>query len=255
MFKKYCMLMSLIVLVALTFIACGEEANQDPYADVTLQQATRGKVVSKGFKYEFHNPKIVAISNHIGLIREGNLLEVISGRSLEDKMEGLLDKDFSLGVVKEFSPYVHFRVEQIYTGTDTIFMTQTGKIDYPNIVTEDKFNRSAFDEYNIARIPYNKTAQIRTLINNKYFVKTAIMRIEENGGEVFMLKAGENKFRIIEPDDGTTAILNLLVASGYQFEGGITLTAMEDWGSRRSSKIIGDVQVDFVKYGRMVISG
>lgn len=255
MFKKYCILASLIVLVALTFIACGEETNTDPYADVTLRQATRGKVVSKGFKYEFHNPNIVALHNHIGVIREGNLLEFISGRSLEDKLQGLEGKDFSLGVVKEYSPYVHFKVEQIYTGTDTIFMTQTGSIDYPNVTTEDKFNRSAFDEYNIGRIPYNKTATIRTLINNKYFVKTKITRVEENGGEVYMLVAGENKFRVIEPDDGTSAILQMLVAGGYEFEGGVTLTAMEDFGSRRVSKIIGDVQIDFVKYGRMVVSG
>jgi hypothetical protein len=255
MFKKYCILASLVVMVALTLVACGDEANKDIYADVTLLQATRGQVVSKGFKYEFSNPQIVALSNHLGVIREGNLLEFISGRSLEDKLEGLEGKSFSLGVVKEFSPFVHFKVEQIYTETDTIFMTQTGSIDYPNITTEDKFNRSAFDESSVARIPYNKTATIRDLINNKYYVKSQIARVEERGSEVFMLIAGENKFRIVEPDDGTTAILKMLVAGGFEFEGGITLTTMEDWGSRRTSKIIGDVVVDFVKYGRMVISG
>lgn len=255
MFKKYCVLTSLVLLVALTFIACSDEGSKDPYADVTLRQATRGKVVSKGFKYEFKNPNIVALHNHLGIIREGNLMEFISGRSLEDKMAGYEGKDVSLGVVKEFSPFVHFKVEQIYTPTDTIFMTQTGSIDYPNVTTKDEFNKSAFDEYNISRIPFNRTATIKSLIGNKYYVTTKIERVQEGGGEVFMLTSGENKFRVAEPDDGTALILQMLVDGGYEFVGGITFTEVEDWASRRSSKIIGNVTVDFVEYGNTVVSG
>jgi hypothetical protein len=254
MFKKYLLAAGLVVLTALALGACGNKGNQDEYADVTLRQATRGTVISKGFKYEFHNPTVVAVHNNIGIIREGNLLEFVGGRSLEDKLSGLQGKTFSMGVVKEFSPYVHFKVDQIYSETDTIFMPQTGAIDFPHVFTEDKFSHSSFEDYNLSRIP-NRQAAIDKLVDSKFYVKAKIVQAEEDGSPVYMLIADENKFRIVDPADGTSAILQLLVKGNYPFEGGVTFSTAESFGSRQKSKIVGNVQVNFVKYGRMVIAG
>ncbi len=253
--KKFFLGLGLILMMALVLGACGSEKAKDPYATVTLHQATRGKVVSKGFKYKFVNPEVVVLSNHLGIIREGNVLEFISGRSLEDKMAGLKGKQFSLAVVKEFSPFVHFRVEQVRTATDTIFLSQAGAIIYPRITMEDDFDRSGFEDYNLAKIPYNRTSTIKKLMDKKFYVKADIVQEEEDGKKVFMLKVKNSKFRIIDPNDGTAAILKMLMEGNHPFEGGITLSEVEPWPSRKAKHIICSVEVNFVKYGKTVVSG
>lgn len=255
MSKKSFLAAAVGVLLVLAVSACGHRESGDEFADATLRQATRGKIVSKGFKYEFHNPRVAALSNTIGIIREGNLLEFIGGRNLEERLNGLEGTDYSLGVVKEFSPFVHFRVERIFTETDTVFLAQAGAIDYPSVTTEDAFDRGGFAEYNLSRIPYDRTDMIEKLLAGAYYIETHIVREEENGSPVYLLVADRNKFRIVDAADGTAAILELLAKGGYPFEGGITLAAIEPLEVRRSTGIIGEIRVDFVKYGRMVISG
>ncbi len=253
--KKHFLLAGLTMAAAFMISACGGDKQKDPFETVTLRQATRGKVVSKGFKYKFVNPKIEALNNHMGVIREGNLLEFISGRSIADKISSLKGGEFSLAVVKEFSPFVHFRVEQIFTATDTTFISQAGAIIYPRIMTEDKLDRSGFEDYNLGKIPYNRTSTIKKLIDKKFYVNAELLRENENGKEVFMLKSKDSKFRIVESGDGTAVILKMLIAGNQSFEGGITLMEMESWPSRKSTHIISNVEVNFVKYGRSFISG
>lgn len=255
MAKRILVLVMLLGALSLVLGSCGEKKAKDPYALVTLRQATRGKVVSKGFRYKFEKPNIVALNNHLGVVREGNLLEFISGRSLEDKLAGFKGKDIFLGVVKEFSPFVHFRVEKVFTPTDTIFLSQVGSITYPHVYEAENFDASDFEEYDLDRIPYNRTAIIKKLVGRKFLAKTTILTEEEDGKNVFMLVTKKNKFRVAEPEDGTAVILKMLVGGNYLFEGGITFTDVENWPSRRVTHIIGTVSVDFVKYGRTVVSG
>jgi len=255
MYKKSFLLLSLVALLSGLFIGCGEEKAKDPYATVTLSQATYGKVVSKGFKYKLDNPKIEVLANHIGLVREGNLLEVISGRSLEDKMEGLEGKSFTLNVIKEFSPYVHYRVEQINTETDTIFISQAGTISYPNI-KRGEFQKGEYEDYNLTRIPYNRTATIKAVLNKPMYVTGTVTMEEEDGNPTFWLNAENgSKFRITEPGTGTTLVMKMLVNGNYTFEGGIIMTEVENWASRKATKIIANIEVQFVKYGDAIISG
>ena len=132
MVKRIVLNAVIAALLGSILVACGESGEVDPYATVTLREATRGMVVSKGFKYKFQNPEIVALNRNLGMIREGNLIEFIGGRSLEDKLSGKTEGNFELAVVKTFSPYVHFKVEKIFTELDTTFMT-TGSVVYPTI--------------------------------------------------------------------------------------------------------------------------
>jgi hypothetical protein len=45
MYKKSFVLGILVIFIALVLAACGGEESKNPYAQVTLRQATRGKVV------------------------------------------------------------------------------------------------------------------------------------------------------------------------------------------------------------------
>jgi hypothetical protein len=236
-------------------IACSETGEVDPYATVTLQQATRGQVVSKGFKYKFQNPEIVALNRNIGLIREGQLLEFIGARSLEDRLSGKTDGNFELAVIKQFSPYVHFKVEQIFTEMDTTFMTQTGGVVYPTIWKPADYGVESYEEKDINAIPYNRTGALRGMVDTKMMVQGIITLEKEEGRTYYMLHGENAKFRVADPSDGIGLFLKMLIANNYLFEGGILMTAVEDYGERMKSKIAGTVEIQYLKFGDRIITG
>jgi hypothetical protein len=254
MLKKYSVFFILSILVVAFIPACSGEGDADPYALVTLHQATQGKVVSKGFKYRLENPKIEVMNDHLALIREGGLVEFISGRSLEGKLEGI-SGDIQLCVVKEYSPFIHFRVEKIYTEMDTVFISQAGAISYPKITNADEFSSEGYAESSIDRFPYNKTAFLKDQVDKQFYVTCQVM-MEEEEGESFFVLAGENsKIRLMDPPDGIALMLKMLIKNNYSFEGGFTFSEYEEnFPYRKSTGIVGTGDISFVKYGKSVIS-
>ncbi len=254
MLKKYSVFFILSILVVVFISACSGGGEEEPYALVTLHQATHGKVVSKGFKYRLDRPKIEEMADHLGLIREGSLIEFISGRSLQSKLEGL-SGDFQLCVVKEYSPFVHFRVEKIYSGTDTVFISQAGAISYPKITKAEEYTPKGYTEFSIDGFPYNKTAFLKDQVDKKFMVTCKVMEEEEEGETFFVLAGNESKIKIAEPTDGITLMLKMLIKNNYSFEGGFTFNEYEEnFPYRKSTGIVGTAEIDFIKYGNTVVS-
>lgn len=241
--------------LGLSLTGCGEKKEVDPYATVTLKQVTRGQVVSKGFKYKFVNPKVEVLHQSLGLLREGDVLEFIGGRSLEEKLQGKTGGEFELAVVKEFSPYVHFKVERIYSQADTTFMTP-GAVNYPRVVDATEFAATDFEAASLDGIPYNRTDVLRGLENKKMALSGVTLTKEPGDGQPYYVLHGKNvKFRVADTTDGLGLFLKLFVEKGYPFEGGVLMTETEDYGSRMKTKIGGTVEIMYIKYGSRVISG
>jgi hypothetical protein len=243
------------LMMASVFVACGEKVPTDPHALVTVRQATRGMVVSKGFKYRFDKPQIVALHRNLGIIREGNILEFIGARSLEDKLQGVMDQDIQLSVVKQFSPFVHFKVVKVYTEADTLFMPQTGAVIYPRITPVSEFSADAYEEKDINTVPYNRTGVLNSMKDNKYRVSGKITREDEEGRKVFILHGDNAKFRIADSSDGVEIMMKMLVENNYPFEGGILFSQVEGYSSRTKTRIAGTVEVQFLKYNNAIVSG
>ncbi len=254
MLKKYYLYCIVAVLAAAFIAACSGGEEVDPYALVTLRQAIHGKVISKGFKYRFKNPQIAELHDHLGIIREGNLLEFISGRSLEDRLEDMTG-DFELCVVKEYSPFVHFRVEKIYTETDTVFISQAGAISYPQIYDAEDFNMGDFPEIDVDRFAYNRTSFLKNQEQKSFRTACRVAMEEEEGQRFFVLQGDDSKLRVADPSDGVGVILKMLIEGNYPFEGGFTFAEMEEsFPYRQRTRIVGTVDVNFVKYGKRIIS-
>ena len=243
---------SVLVTVA---SGCGGKKQGDSYPAVTLRQITRGRVVSKGFRYKLVNPDVQALNKSLGLIREGDILEFIGARGLEEKLQGRMDGDFALGVVKEFSPFVHFRVEKIYTATDTTFLTSTGTLPYPRIQNAAGFRTGAYEPLSIDGVAYDRTDMLRALENRKFGIKAPIARETENGETHYFLLGNAARYRVSEPSDGVGLFLKFLVEKGYVFDGGVTVKQTEEQSSRMRSKIAGTVEIEYVKYGSRIVSG
>lgn len=231
MMKKVLLLAISIVLASIV-AGCSEKGETNPYKLVTLREATRGMAVSKGFKYRLQNPDIVALDRNLGLIREGNLLEFIGGRSLEDKMMGMTDGFFELQVVKQYSPFVHFKVEKVATETDTVIIPRTGVIPWPQIWFATAYNTEAYERPDIHQIPYNRTGTLRGFVGKKLHVNAHIEEMEEEGKKYFVLVGENARFRVADPTNGIGLMLKVLLENNYEFEGGVVLTTVEDYGPR-----------------------
>jgi hypothetical protein len=194
------------------------------------------------------------MNDHLGLIREGGQIEFVSGRSLESKLQGV-SEGFQLCVVKEYSPFVHFRVEKIYTGTDTVFISQAGAISYPKIMKADEFTPTEYTEFNVDRFPYNKTAFLKDQVDKKFAVTCRVMQEEEEGETFFILAGEDSKLKVAEPTDGISLMLKMLIENNYSFEGGFTFTEYEEnFPYRKSTGIVGTVDINYIKYGNTIVS-
>lgn len=242
-------------VLMMLLMACGESGPKDPYRTVTLRQATQNTPVSKQFRYKFKEPEIVATYRNLGLIREGGLIEFIGARSLEDKLKGKTDGYLELNVVKEFSPYVHFKVVEAATQTDTIFFAQAGNVTYPRIIDPADFNNEAYEEQDINKIPWNNTGTLNGLKDKKMIINGKIVVEDEEGAKSYFLVGENSKLRIADPGNGTGLIMKVLVENNYLFEGGVIMTAVEDFGPRRRNHVAGTVEVQYVKYGNKIVKG
>lgn len=242
-------------ILASFVMACSEGVEVDPYATVTLRQASFGNVVSKNFKYKFVNPQIVALQRNLGLIREGNRLEFIAARSLEDKLHGHTDGPFELAVVKKYSPILHYKVERITTPTDTVFPAQAGGIAFPTITTPAEYGVDLFEEQDIDKIPFNNTGFLRPMVNKKLKVSGKIVTEKVEGNVVYYLEGAGAKLRIGDMTDGTALIVKMLVENNYLFEGGIMMTEVEPFADRRKNRVAGTFDVQYVMYGDRLITG
>lgn len=255
---RKCISLCLVAAVSVVLVAgCSSEKNVDPYAQVTLRQATYGPpVTSKGYKYKIVNPEIVAAAGHLCLVREGDITTMISGRSIADKIEAMDLADITFNCVKEYSPYVHFRAEQVVSGADTVFISSAGSIFYPTIKKFDEFRAKEYDDINWNNLGWNKSANLKKVVDEKFAVGGQIALVEEDGDQVWMISGGrETTFRVDNVDDAILLALKLLAPDGTaEFEGGITFTEVEDFADRRDNKISGTVTIEYVKYGDRVFS-
>ncbi len=244
------------VMLASVAVACGEEEKVDPYKTVTLREVTRSTVVSKGFKYKLVQPEIVALNRNLGLIRDGNILEFIAARSLEDKIAGKMDGYFDLHVVKKFSPYVYFKVNQINTDTDTIFTNQRGAIAYPIITTEADYGTDAYEDKTIDEFQYNRTQTLNNLKEKKIKLVNAPIVVEmAEGRKHYYLEGKNGRVKIDQMSDSIGLIFKLLATSNYNFNGGVTLIEVEEYGKRIKSKLVGTVEINYIMFGDKLITG
>lgn len=258
MLKKCVLPCALAVLLMAVVVGCSSEKKQvDPYAEGSLRQLTRGPViVSKGYRYKLRNPQVIQAKKHLVLIREGNLVEFLVGRSIADKIEDMDRSNIEFNVVKKFSPFVHFKCEQVVSGTDTVFLSQAGAINYPRLTKPDEFKDKEYDDYSIDRFQYNRTVQLNKTQDKKFKLSgTTLTLVEEDGDEVFMLTGNRGTLRVAEPGDGLMMILRLIVENNLSFDGGITVTEIEPWTERKNNQISATVDVDFVSYNGWIVSG
>jgi hypothetical protein len=234
----------------LMLFGCGGNGEgRDPYAQVTLQEVTRGPVVaSKGFRYKLVAPEILEKSGHLCLVREGDIEELIVGRNIAERLAGLDPNDIQFNVVKKFTPYVHFQCEQIVSGEDTVFISQAAGVDLPKIVPTSEYAPRDFEEFDLERLLWERTDLLLASKNKKYMITGKVRRETSDGEEQWILSSPRAKVRVVNVPNAVEIVLKRLEATNAEFQGGITFTEVEPIARRQTNRICGNIEVDFVRY-------
>lgn len=254
MLKKSVSAAVIMVLAIIALAGCSGEKEKDPYLTTSLRQAFYGPLpANKGYKYKIVDAQVVEAVGHLAMVRQGNVTEFITGRSIADKMEGHDGESIIFNCVKLYTPYPHFKCEQLIAGADTVFMPQAGSIYYPRITPVAEYKVKGFDEMNPLNINYNRTEALRKLEEEKFTLKVPVEYDHE--AEEWYLVGPRAKLRVEKPDDFTEIILRQLAKEGLEFDGGVTFNETDDWEDRRESQIAGTVTIDYITYMGKVFSG
>jgi hypothetical protein len=260
--KRETLLVWATCTIAACFLGCGkDEAPEDPYIEATLREATYGEVISDEFLYKIVQPEVVDGLEDILVVRQQNLTQFFTGNGIAAKIDSLTDKSsMTFRVLKNFSPIVHFAVDNVVTPKDSVVIPQDKPIAFPR--TQDAMTFTPPDDYqevDMSVFRWNDTEGLRSMIGKKYDIRAKIHYeaadtswvLEGYGpaawGEVPKLRMkGHGRRDGMRPS--LEIIMRLLVATRQDFVGGITYKDIEPWDYRKNNKFCGTVDLGYVRY-------
>ncbi len=256
---KYFSLMLGLALLAGVIAGCGGGI-EETYMDATLREATRGELISPGFKFAFRNPEIVSAAGNLALAREDNLIEIFKGENLADKLDQVSGRNYVVGARKLFSPFIHFTVDFLAAGADTVKVGEPMAAGLPNLFVANEYTADEYEEIDLEELNYS-TRTLKEIFNIKFMIDQARLYREEvempDGGtsNEYVLELENVRFIIDDPSPGMDLFLKALVKEGLYFRGGVAYGDRGDIPSRRyrrSTKIGGMVKLGFLRYGNRV---
>lgn len=243
-------------LFASVFAGCGGKLEEN-YVMTTLREASRGDLLSPGFKYGFDNPDIVAAYGNMALVREGNLIEFFTGVDIEKKLEQVGGRRFTVAARKLYSPRIHFTVDFLLAGGDTIMVGEPYDVVFPALLKTIEVEN--FKEVDLTSLGPS-TLKLKPIFDTKFLLKNARVGWEEVEwmGEtqmVFTLNLDNVRFIVDNPGDQLGLVLKALMNEQVYFDGGVSFgdrpaTSTRDYRTR--TKIGGKVSIDFIRYGGQI---
>jgi hypothetical protein len=245
---------SLLIVAVLTgFIAgCGGGVDET-YVMVSLREATRGDVLSPGFKYSFDKPNFVAAHKNVGLVREGNLIEVFVGDALEETLGKVAGGRYTVLARKFFEPVIHFNVDYLVMGADSMVVGTPYEAAIPNMLKTRDYNTDDFIEMDLDKLTSNRLT-LKEIQDTRFKVSNAKVMYEMIGEEMhYKLHLSKVRFIIEEPGDDIVLILKALINENLYFTGGVTYGSIPSQSVRNSTDSGGYVKVDYIAYGNRYI--
>jgi hypothetical protein len=243
-------------LFASVLAGCGGKLEEN-YVMTTVREASRGDLLSPGFKYGFDTPNIVAAHGNMALVREGNLIEFFTGVDIEKKLEQVKGRRFTVAARKLYSPRIHFTVDFLLAGGDTIMVGEPYEVVFPALLKSIEVEN--FKEVDLSSLGPS-TLKLKPIFNTKFLLKSARVGWEEVEwmGEtqmVFTLNLDNVRFIVDDPGDQMGLMLKALMNEHVYFDGGVSFgerpaTSTRDYRTR--TKIGGKVSIDFIQYGGQI---
>ncbi len=248
---------SLMVAILLTGVLAGCKGKiEETYVLTSLKNAAGGNVVSIGFKYSFDSPNVIGAANNVALVREGNQIEFFVGDGLEAKLKSVEGKQFTVATRKYFTPYIHFVVDYLMSGSDTMMVGDPSGVKLPLLRPESQF--AAPEDYVVVEL--NKITSsaltLKEIADKKFRVENAKIVAEQmpgpTGTELQLVMRLKNVgFTVVEPNDAMLAVIKAVMKENKPFNGGVSYGAVprSDRALREKLNIGGDVKVGYILYG------
>ncbi|UCF05647.1 MAG: hypothetical protein JSV33_01010 [bacterium] len=252
-------LFSIVLLAALCLgmvAGCGGKVEHS-YVMTTIREASRGDLLSPGFKFGFDTPNIISAHKNLALVREGNLIEFFSGEDIEQKVMQVGGRKFVVGARKLFTPLVHFTVDFMVAGGDSIRVGEPYSIALPTLMRTAEYAMDDFIEVDLDALTSNRL-KLRPIQNTKFRVDRGMIMHEEieEGGEmkmVYTLHLENVRFIIEDPSDEIQLVLKALMNEKMYFDGGVSYGRIASRGFRESTNSGGTVKIAFINYSGWVI--
>ena len=243
----------LIIAVLSGFIAgCGGGVD-DTYVMVSLREATRGDVLSPGFKYGFDKPNFVATHKNVGLVRENNLIEVFVGDGLEEMLGRVAGGNYTVLARKYFEPVIHFNVDYLMMGADSMVVGTPYEAAIPNMLRTRDYNTDEFIDVDLDKLTTNRLT-LKEIQDARFKVADAKIKYEMVGEEMhYTLNLPNVRFLIEEPGDDIVLILKALINEKLYFTGGVSYGAIPSQSMRNATDSGGYVKVEYIAYGNRYI--
>lgn len=241
-----------VTVILSSFIAgCGGQL-EDTYIQTTLRDAARGDVVSANFKYSFDTPNMIGAAKNVALVREGSIIEFFVGDGLADKAKALEGKKFVVHARKYFTPYIHFMVDYIVSGADTI---QVGEVatKLPNTRPIAQFTAPEdYEMLDTSRLS-SSLGDLRGIVDKSFKIEGAGITFDRIGDlSGYMLNLKNVRFLLEEENDAMLAILSAIMNEGKTFDGGVRYVSTPTSLSRdlrEGNKFGGNVKIGYILYG------
>ena len=243
----------LIVALLAGFVAgCGGDV-EETYVAVSLRDATRTKILIPGFKFGFESPDFVAVHKNVGLVREGNLIEIFVGDGLEDEMSKLSSGRFTVCVRKFFDPVIHFNVDFLVVGSDTVMVGEPYEVAIPTLLKTRDFSTDDFDEVELDKISSNRLT-LKDLPETRFKVQDAKVMYEMIGEEeMYTIHLPKTRLIVKDPGDDVILILKALINEQLYFMGGVSYGDIPSQSFRRNYDSAGEVTIDYIAYGNRYV--
>jgi hypothetical protein len=252
-----------IVVLALVAVGCGEKEPEDPYVYGTLDQVTRGGVISKDFLYEFDTPEFVFAKGNTALVRSGNHIEVLVGDDIENRAPTLDGK--IIGARKFFTPYVYLMATRIKSGIgENVTITELDSIPDPLLPHFTQVQLEEVQGFDISALQYNKKKEIDDMLDAEVQTVGTLHQMPDHTWEApegadpdsvqapmaWYLKAEKNDstFKITNVTPSLELAFEILQAQDLPFIGGIKIGEAYPWASRRENRVSAPIEVQYVKY-------
>ena len=254
--SKSLMIFLITALLASVLVGCGGKVEEN-YVMTTVREASRGDLLSPGFKYGFDTPNFVAAHGNMALVREGNLIEFFSGEDIESKLEQVKGSRFTVAARKLYSPRIHFTVDYFVAGGDSIMVGEPYEALFPALLKS--IEEENFKEVDLSNLGPS-TMKLKDIYNTKFLMKGARIGWEEVEwmGETMMtftINLDNVRFIVDDPSKEIALILKALMNENLFFDGGVAFgdrPAASTRDYRTRTKIGGKVTIDFVRYGGQV---
>jgi hypothetical protein len=242
--------------VASAMLALGGcQALDVKYVEATLDEALKQQVPSTTLRYRVPRPPIPVSRGNTGIIRDGSLFVVIVGPGLHDVLARYPD-DVELGVRLVRKPTTHFVLEKVFADGDKVdlFEGREGfRFQYPNLVTNQNVP--------FAKFPTRPEGTLGDVIEGRVQLADVELRevpvdaalagalgIEE-GGRRYLIGPEDGAY-VVDPSDAVTVMmLDYVAMESQQFTGGVRVDRVLDAETRRTTGVVGVVNVRWIHLG------